>query len=851
MEDLESGIVELQGLADSTGNREHIEALKTKKIALKDLLSTKAQGALVRSRFQSINEMDAPTSFFFGLEKKQNQSRSIHSLLSDDGQELTEPSQIRKRAVDFYSALYRSEYKEHEKYAVFCDNLPQVSIRSNANLGKPLSLQELHSALMNMQGGKAPGIDGLTVEFYKAFWDVIGEDLMAVLNESLAVGLLPLSCRRAVITLLPKKGNLQDIKNWRPVSLLCTEYKILSKALANRVKGVMDQVIHQDQTYCVPGRSIRDNVHLIRDVLDLSSSLGLDVGLISMDQEKAFDRVEHQYLWKVMESFGFNADLIAMIKVLYQDIESVLKFNGGLCAPFKVQRGVRQGCGCSAMLYAISIEPFLQRVRRHIKGFLLPGCTESVVLAAYADDVIIMTRDQADVDTLRTITEDFCAVSAAKARMVDFFWDRLHWVPQCVLFLRREEVGQGLVHLASRAATFRLQFIQRYLTGPPEVVWRGVTSCVLRLADPLVHGSRLDIQDSATPGLATMLIRRGTLVLKQLVDVAGPALDNAEAVGRQLGVTSGRYCGKLLDLWKKRLTETERRLLGEYSSGSLMPDPRDAFPDISLVPEMESYTGPLIHTRQQRLRDAHRKTLYAGCVLSINRQKLGNRTDTVWRERLKVAGEVRPAWEVLYKLPEKKRTADLQWRVLHGAIAVNAFICVLNPASSNACLFCGQTETLFHCFIECARLASLFTFLTRIFACFKEKFSMVKFIFGTSYKKTNKTKWRLINFIVGEAKLAIYLSRRNRVEGRSDQDPVQILSCSVRARVGLDFIFYKTMGDLEIFSEKWSYGNITRTSDSDLRPQTQTSDLRLGPQTRTSHRSPVTAPKLKRMLKAV
>ena len=201
-----------------------------------------------------------------------------------------------------------------------------------------------------------------------------------------------------------------------------------------------------------------------------------------------------------------------------------------------------------------------------------------------------MTRDQADVDTLRTITEDFCAVSAAKvnwgksealavgrwgsglpllpqqltwrrdglkylgicvgsdqfllknwdgmaeklegrlarwkwllpqlsyrgrvliinnlvasalwhklacvepppgllahiqARMVDFFWDRLHWVPQCVLFLPREEGGQGLVHLASRAATFRLQFIQRYLTGPPEVVWRGVTSCVLRLAGGL------------------------------------------------------------------------------------------------------------------------------------------------------------------------------------------------------------------------------------------------------------------------------------------------------------------------------------------------------------------------------
>ena len=264
----------------------------------------------MRSCFQSINEMDAPTSFFIGLEKKQSQSKSIHSLISDTGQVLTEPGQIRKRAVEFYSALYSSEYGDHDMYHLFCGHLPQIATESNISRGAPLTLQELHSALLSIQGRKAPGIDGLTVEFYKAFWEVIGEDLLAVMNESLAVGELPLSCRRAVITLLPKKGNLQEIKNWRPVSLLCTDSKILSKALANRLRGVIDQVVHHDQTYCVPGRSIRDNVHFIRDVLDLSSSLGLDAGLISMDQEKAFDRVEHKYLWRVMESFGFNAELI-------------------------------------------------------------------------------------------------------------------------------------------------------------------------------------------------------------------------------------------------------------------------------------------------------------------------------------------------------------------------------------------------------------------------------------------------------------------------------------------------------------------------------------------------------------
>ncbi|KAJ3585649.1 hypothetical protein NHX12_014368, partial [Muraenolepis orangiensis] len=202
-----------------------------------------------------------------------------------------------------------------------------VSEEANSQLEGPLTIQELQTALQGMQGWRAPGIDGLSVEFYRAYWDVLSNDLLDVFNESLASGSMPVSCRRAVITLLPKKGNLQDIKNWRPVSLLCVDYKLLSKALATRLGRAVEQVIHRDQTYCVPGRSMVDNVHLIRDVLEVSSSLVINTGLISLDQEKAFDRFEHSFLWKVMEMFGFSAGFIAKIKVLYNKIESVLKFN--------------------------------------------------------------------------------------------------------------------------------------------------------------------------------------------------------------------------------------------------------------------------------------------------------------------------------------------------------------------------------------------------------------------------------------------------------------------------------------------------------------------------------------------
>jgi len=117
--------------------------------------------------------------------------------------------------------------------------------------------------------------------------------LLNVLEESIYVGKLPLSCRRAVVCRQPKTGNLQKVQNWRPVSLLCADYKIFWKVLANRVKVVVGSVVHPDQTYCVPGRSIHDNNFLVRDSLSCDNYLRNNHGLLFIDQVKAFDRVDH------------------------------------------------------------------------------------------------------------------------------------------------------------------------------------------------------------------------------------------------------------------------------------------------------------------------------------------------------------------------------------------------------------------------------------------------------------------------------------------------------------------------------------------------------------------------------
>ena len=109
------------------------------------------------------------------------------------------------------------------------------------------------------------------------------------------------------------------MKGFRPVSLMNLEYKIISKTLADRFKLVMNKIIHHNESYCIPGRSIQDNIHLIRSIIEHQQRIRDPIGIIFWDQEKAFDRIDHEYLLAALHAFGFGDRFVKWIGLLYRN----------------------------------------------------------------------------------------------------------------------------------------------------------------------------------------------------------------------------------------------------------------------------------------------------------------------------------------------------------------------------------------------------------------------------------------------------------------------------------------------------------------------------------------------------
>ena len=218
--------------------------------------------------------------------------------------------------------------------------------------------------------------------------------------------------------MIPKEGkDLRLLASWRPVSILNTDYKILTKTLANRLQLVLPKLISPDQVGYVKNRYIGQNVRLIKDVMTYVNNKGLARYILLLDFEKAFDSIEWSFMFKCLEKYNMGGKFIKWIEILHNQTQSCVTNNGYLSGYFYLGRGIRQGCPISALLFILVAEVLAIKIRNSLSISGIVINKEEYKICQLADDATLFLKNISSILSTISIVEDFQKCSGLKINM--------------------------------------------------------------------------------------------------------------------------------------------------------------------------------------------------------------------------------------------------------------------------------------------------------------------------------------------------------------------------------------------------------------------------------------------------
>ena len=225
---------------------------------------------------------------------------------------------------------------------------------------------EIRNASFTLNKDKSAGQDGITSEFYQQFWPKLTHILKEVYIEILENGELSPTIKNGLITLIyKKKGDPSVFKFWRPITLLTVDYKILSKILTTRLSKHMNDLLNPYQSRGPKERDIINNILNIQTILEYAEQNHESLALILLDNEKAFDRMEQNFVYKVLEKYNLHPNFIKWSKLLYKNITSKVIVNGKLASKFNIERSVLQECPISMLFFVLAAEPLISKMNNN------------------------------------------------------------------------------------------------------------------------------------------------------------------------------------------------------------------------------------------------------------------------------------------------------------------------------------------------------------------------------------------------------------------------------------------------------------------------------------------------------
>ena len=340
------------------------EAISELQQEIDSQLNKKAEAIAMKAKCKWFDEGEKSNKYFLNLLKRRK-SETVLSELSNGNQTAQSQSEIEDLVVKFYGQLYEIDDSLKDDFNSFFPELPQLDDDDRQMLDERITLDELKETLKGCSES-APGPDGIPYLVYKTCWEVYGPIILNSWNFCKEKGILHDFNSTSTIMLIPKEGkDPKQIGNWHPITLTNCDLKIFTKTLSNRVAKVLPKIIVKAQVAYIPGRVVHDNLRMFEFFDEYCKENNIDAVLISLDAAKAFDSVDHRYMFETLKRYGFPENFINTVKLLYKEIKADILVNGFRTVMIRIRRCVKQGDALSCALFIICLDPVLRNIENN------------------------------------------------------------------------------------------------------------------------------------------------------------------------------------------------------------------------------------------------------------------------------------------------------------------------------------------------------------------------------------------------------------------------------------------------------------------------------------------------------
>ena len=347
---------------------------------------------------------------------RRSKGGGVH-INGEDGQLLTDQTEVMDQWKEHFESLFQEDDGGSE----------QPDLELSQENDKKISEEEVRRAVSRLKGGKAPGTCGIMSEMLKAGGEVAIEWLVNLFNVVWERGVAPRDWKTAIIVPFHKKGSRLECTNYRGITLLSVVGKVFARVLNDRVKGLTEGSVMDEQGGFRSARGCIDQVFAVKQVIEKMIEKGRVMFMVFIDLEKAYDNVCREKLWRVLSGYGVRGRLLRSIKALYEGGRARVKVEGMESQGFRVRKGVRQGCTLSPWLFNVFIDKVVKEARRE--------CVREVTLSTgligilmFADDMVMMA------ETKEALQHNVEAMNEALSR-----WDlRVNWKKSKVMRVARK-----------------------------------------------------------------------------------------------------------------------------------------------------------------------------------------------------------------------------------------------------------------------------------------------------------------------------------------------------------------------------------------------------------------------------